>query len=189
MDAEDLLLLLGLGALIYYAYVSGAGTALQCALCTIQAATCGWQNVNEGPTWVPVINQTEAANSIPTNLLARIAYQESHFRSDIITGATASCTGALGIMQLEPAYFSSVTVPTPFTTSDTVDQITQAGTFLASLYAQFSDWGLATAAYNAGATAVQNYVTSGTALPASTVTYVSEILTDVPEPTSLTLNA
>jgi soluble lytic murein transglycosylase-like protein len=146
----------------------------------VQAATCGWEGVEEGPTWVPVINQSEVANSIPTNLLARMAYQESHFRQDIIDGTTASSAGALGILQLMPQYFSTVQVATPFSTSDTVAQIQQAAQQLASLYDEFSDWTLAVAAYNAGATTIKNYVAGTGSLPAETSAYVADVIADVP---------
>src|SRR6185312_5080436 len=65
-----------------------------------------WKSVGEGSTWVPVLNQVEQQYGLPEDLLARVAYQESSFREGVIRGTTASSAGALGIMQLEPAYFS-----------------------------------------------------------------------------------
>jgi soluble lytic murein transglycosylase-like protein len=146
----------------------------------VQAELSGWQTVEEGPTWVPVINQSESAQGIPTNLLARMAYQESHFRQDIIEGTTASSAGALGILQLMPQYFSTVQVATPFTAADTTAQISQAAQQLASLYAEFSDWTLAVAAYNAGATTVKNYLAGSGSLPTETQAYVADVIADVP---------
>lgn len=146
----------------------------------VTAQICGWASVEQGPVWVPVINQAEAAAGIPNNLLARMAYRESHFRPDVIDGTTASSAGALGILQLMPQYFSTVQVPTPFTTQDTVDQITQAATQLQSLYGQFTDWTLAVAAYNAGATTIKNYLAGTAALPAETAAYVADVIADVP---------
>lgn len=146
----------------------------------VTAQISGWQNVEQGPVWVPVINQAEAAAGIPTNLLARMAYQESSFRPDVIDGSTPSSAGALGILQLMPAYFSTVQVATPFTTQDTVDQITQAAQQLQTLYGQFTDWTLAVAAYNAGATRIANYIAGTGPLPAETAAYVADIIADVP---------
>jgi soluble lytic murein transglycosylase-like protein len=142
----------------------------------VEAAVGGWANVEEGPTWVPVINQSESANGIPTNMLAYMAYMESHFRDDIITGETPSSAGALGILQLMPQYFSSVQVATPFTTSDTVSQIQQAAQQLASLYSTFNDWTLAAAAYNWGAGNVQKYLAGNATLPAETQAYVNNLV-------------
>lgn len=146
----------------------------------VTAALSGWQTVEQGPVWVPVINQTEVVYGIPTNLLARMAYEESHFRPDVIDGTTVSTAGALGILQLMPQYFSTVQVPRPFTTDDTVAQIGQAGQQLQSLYGQFSDWTLAVAAYNAGAGTITNYLNGTGAMPAETANYVADIIADVP---------
>ncbi len=146
----------------------------------VTSEVSGWASVEQGPVWVPVINQAESAAGIPANLLARMAYQESHFRQDIITGTTASSAGALGILQLMPQYFSTVRVATPFTTQDTTDQITQAAGQLMSLYNEFNDWTLAVAAYNAGAGTVSKYVAGTGSLPAETSAYVADVIADVP---------
>lgn len=151
----------------------------------VTAQICGWAAVEQGPVWVPVINQAEAAAGIPANLLARMAYEESHFRPDVIDGTTASSAGALGILQLMPQYFSTVQVPTPFSTQDTMAQITQAAGQLASLYDEFSDWTLAVAAYDAGATTVKNYINGAGTLPAETSAYVADVIADVPVPGTL----
>jgi soluble lytic murein transglycosylase-like protein len=170
-------------SLLFWLLVAGAAAVLLWQSQTIgdavTAATSGWQDVEQGPVWVPVINQAESVAGIPTNLLARMAYEESHFRPDIIDGTTASSAGALGILQLMPQYFSTVQVPVPFSSADTVAQITQAAQQLASLYAQFNDWTLAVAAYNAGAARVQAYL-AGTPLPTETQAYVADVTADVP---------
>jgi soluble lytic murein transglycosylase-like protein len=147
---------------------------------TVQAAVSGWQTVNQGPQWVPVLNVAENQNGIPSNLLARTAYQESHFRPDIIDGSTVSPAGALGIMQLMPQWFSTVRVSRPFTPQDTGAQIQQAAVELSRLYRHYQDWGLALAAYNDGQGNVDSYVAGNRALPAETLTYVSAVLADVP---------
>jgi soluble lytic murein transglycosylase-like protein len=146
----------------------------------VTAEISGWANVEQGPVWVPVINQAEVAAGIPANLLARMAYEESHFRPDVIDGTTPSSAGALGILQLMPQYFSTVQVPTPFSTQDTMDQITQAAGQLASLYTTFNDWTLAVAAYNAGAGTIQKYLAGTAALPSETAAYVADVIADVP---------
>jgi soluble lytic murein transglycosylase-like protein len=66
-----------------------------------------WQTEGEGQTWMPVLNAIEDKYAIPTNLLARIAYQESHFRRNIIDGTTKLTAGAVVIMQLLPQFFPS----------------------------------------------------------------------------------
>jgi soluble lytic murein transglycosylase-like protein len=187
MANRDTVLVVGLfGAVALYAYLNQSSLTdiAQTGVDDVTAALTGWKNVQQGPKWVPVINAAETSLGIPTDLLARIAYQESHFRPDIISGANVSSAGALGLMQMLPQYFASVRVPTPFTDDDTAAQITEAGNLLASLYRQFSDWSLAVAAYNWGAGNVNNYLAGkGTALPDETATYVADVFGDVPMPT------
>lgn len=149
---------------------------------TVQAAVSGWQTVGDGPQWVPVIQVAEVQNNIPQNLLARMAYQESHFRPDVIDGTKASSAGALGILQLMPTIFSTVNVPRPFTPQDTGAQIQQAAGELSRLFGVFGDWALALAAYNDGQGNVNKYLAGTRALPAETLNYVSEVLADVPVP-------
>ncbi len=148
----------------------------------MQAAVSGWQTVGDGPQWVPVIQVAEVQNNIPQNLLARMAYQESHFRPDIIDGTKASSAGALGILQLMPKIFSTAAVPRPFTPQDTGAQIQQAAGELSRLFGVFGDWALALAAYNDGQGNVNKYLAGTRALPAETLNYVSEVLADVPVP-------
>lgn len=191
MSLRPILLVLGGGVVIYIVYqalqsAGGGGSNLVTqAADDVQAAVSGWQTVGEGPTWVPVLNQAEVQYGIPTNLLARLAYQESSFRADVIQGLTSSSTGALGLMQLEPQYFSSVTVPIPFSATDTQNQIAQAAQQLLSLYQHFNDWGLALAGYNDGQSNVDAFVAGTRALPQETVNYVAGIITDVPVATTL----
>jgi soluble lytic murein transglycosylase-like protein len=188
MSRDDALLwLLGGAVLAWVLYNrSGIGSTLESGAETVTAALTGWQAVNDGPVWVPVINQTENAYGIPPNLLARQAYQESRFRRPIIEGTQASPAGALGILQLMPHWFPSVNVPVPFTAGDTQAQITEAGKEMARLYAAFADWGLALAAYNDGESNVKDYLAGVRALPQETQNYVTQVLADVPLPSVMT---
>lgn len=144
----------------------------------IVSTAIGWKNAGEGPTWLPALNAAEAEHGIPTDLLARLAYQESHFRQDIITGVNASGKGALGLMQMMPQFYASVRVPRPFTQADTFTQIEEAAQTLAGHFTTFRDWGLALAAYNAGAGAVHK--AGGIPNFTETQNYVAQILADVP---------
>jgi soluble lytic murein transglycosylase-like protein len=137
-----------------------------------------WKSVGEAATWLPVLNQTESDHGLPTDLLARIAYQESHFRESIIRGNTVSSAGALGIMQLMPQYFTSVRAPRPYSDGDVMAQIDEAATQLDTLYKQFGDWWLTIAAYNAGAGNVKKY--GGIPPFPETRNYVAQVTADVP---------
>lgn len=58
-----------------------------------------------GEEYLPYIAQMESEYGIPTDLLARIAYQECSWRTEVITGQVASPAGALGMFQLMPQFF------------------------------------------------------------------------------------
>ena len=144
------------------------------------AALTGWKAVNTGPAWVPFINSVETQYGIPADLLARVAYQESRFRPDVISGDTPGGAGELGIMQMMPQYFQSVNVPRPYTVGDVEAQIREAAQNLVNLMNRFNDWGLAVAAYNDGPGNVELYVSGDRPLPERTINYVSDVLADVP---------
>jgi soluble lytic murein transglycosylase-like protein len=137
-----------------------------------------WQDENEGPTYVPLLNEAEARYGIPSMLLARVAYQESHFRRDVIDGSTKSTAGAVGIMQLLPQYFPGAGV-------DPAADITTAAVFLAHLHILFGDWQVALASYNWGSGNVHHdeAMNAGDCefkdMPLETRNYVTQICHDV----------
>jgi soluble lytic murein transglycosylase-like protein len=188
MKRSNWLWLLALGAGLAYFLTNRQAVSnfAQVGVDAVTATVSGWKSVQQGPIWVPVINTAENAHGIPPDLLARMAYQESHFRQEVIDGSTVSPAGALGILQLMPQYFSTVQRSRPFVAGDVVDQISEAAQYLASLYTQFGDWGAALAAYNFGPGNVNKYLAGTVALPAETSKYVNDILADVPLPTSFT---
>lgn len=183
MRREANLLLLLAGATLayeyYQSYTSGDPTSFAAnPLSSIMETVTPWKSAGSGSTWVPVLNATEQQFNIPTDLLARVAYQESRFRDDIIRGTTASGAGALGMMQLMPQFFPVVNAPRPYTDTDVQNQINAAATQLNSLYNRYGDWSLALAAYNAGAGNVDKY--GGVPPFTETQNYVTQILADVP---------
>jgi soluble lytic murein transglycosylase-like protein len=137
-----------------------------------------WMTAGQGPLYQPTFAAVEQQNGIPANLLYRLGYQESHFRPDIISGATRSSAGAVGIMQLMPQYF-------PGAGADPQADIQTAGGYLAQLYGQFGDWQLAVAAYNDGPGNVQAYLAGTKTLPLETENYVADVFADVPVQGSL----
>jgi soluble lytic murein transglycosylase-like protein len=195
MENKDLGLLAILGALFAYLYYQNSQTpssdnASDSAVSftsdplasigdSIVSTTIGWKNAGDAQQWLPALNTAESQFGIPADLLARIAYQESHFRNDVITGATASPAGALGLMQLMPQYFTTVRVPRPFQPSDTLAQIQEAGQLLANNFKTLGTWPLAVAAYNAGVGTVQSGNASA-ANKSATQNYVAAILADIP---------
>jgi len=145
-----------------------------------------WKDENDAPRWLALISEQEDLAGIPAGLLARMAYQESHFRPEIIDGTLASAAGALGILQLMPQFFKSVLRPIPFSAQDVTDQIQEAARELVRLYHHFHDFGLALAGYNWGQGHIDDYLKGiHSALPVETQKYVIQILADVPLPTSI----
>lgn len=138
-----------------------------------------WKLEGSGPRWVPVLSQTEVDCALPTDLLCRIAYQESTFIEAVIRGIKPSPAGAMGMMQLMPRYFASVRISPPFTDNEVEEQISEAADFLVALQRSTHDWRLTVAAYNAGLGAVEK---AGWKVPDFTETqdYVAAITRDVP---------
>lgn len=144
-----------------------------------------WKSVGDGAKWLPVLNDAENNLQIPADLLARMAFQESSFRPEVIKGLIPSSCGALGILQLRPRFFKSALQPTPFSYVATLSQIAEASRFLKGLYGRFKDWQEAVAAYNWGeGNEHHSYVEHGSYIladmPAQTQNYVREVFADVP---------
>ncbi|WP_191601402.1 lytic transglycosylase domain-containing protein [Marinomonas algicola] len=147
---------------------------------------CGGLLSIKKTSWVPPetaapylrdIKKAEKQNGIRAGLLARLLYQESRFRVDIITGQTMSSAGAVGIAQIVPRWHPNVDPLNP------IDSIYYAAEYLARLKKRFGDWGTALAAYNWGrgnvSKAQNNYGADWLAhAPTETQDYVNEISAD-----------
>ena len=134
------------------------------------------------PEWLQLLAATESNNHIPTDLLARIAYQECSWRPSVIFGTVVSPAGALGMMQLEPKYFSGC--------GQWQQDVPRAWAYLGlELHDRFDDWQMAVAAYNWGPTALSQWKKEGSLiarLPAETANYVRHVFADVPVAGALT---
>lgn len=133
-----------------------------------------WKRSANAAKYLPALNAAEDAYNLPRDLLARVAYQESHFRDDIIDGVTRSPAGASGLMQLMPQFYPGVNPLDPY------QSIIAAAKSLSDYFKQFGSWKLALAAYNWGPGNVAKYRNSPGAWPQETLDYVSEITRDVP---------
>lgn len=132
-----------------------------------------WQLPAAGEPYRAAIEAAEARYAIPPMMLARLLYQESRFREDIISGRTVSPAGALGIAQFMPATAAELGVD-PLNVAQSIEG---AARYLAQLYRSTGDWKLALAAYNWGIGNVQRKGIG--AAPAETRAYVAGILGDV----------
>lgn len=120
-----------------------------------------------------MIRAAEIANGIPQDMLARLLWQESRYREDIITGRVRSPVGAVGIAQFMPATAAEMGID-PLNPAQAIDG---AGRYLARLYRMFGTWSEALAAYNWGMGNVQRRGLA--AAPRETRNYYSQILADV----------
>lgn len=137
-----------------------------------------WTPPANAAPYLADIAAAERLHDMPKNLLARLIFQESRYRQDIISGKVISHAGAVGIAQIVPRWHPDVN---PL---DAQASIYYAADYLAELKRRFGDWETALAAYNWG----QGNVSKARAAhgfgwlskaPRETQNYVAEIWGDV----------
>lgn len=147
-----------------------------------------WKQLPNAAQYLPSLAAAEDQFAIPRDLLARVAYQESRWRDDIVSGEFISSAGCVGLMQLNPKFFPGVG-------KDWRADVLTAARELVRLHSVFHDWHLAVAAYNWGQGNLQHYLAGEIhALPAETASYVAKVFGDVSVPGAMpsalqTLNA
>ena len=137
-----------------------------------------WTPPPKAAPYLADIAAAERLHDMPKNLLARLLYQESRYRDDIITGEVVSHANAQGIAQIVPRWHPNVDPMNP------QQAIYYAAGYLAEQKDRFGDWETALAAYNWGPTAVAKARTKHgyswlEHAPTETQNYVSEIWGDV----------
>lgn len=139
-----------------------------------------WTESKIPGTYLNAIRTAEVRYGLPKNLLARLLYQESAYRPDIINGSTASPAGALGIAQFMPKTATALGIDplNPF------QSINAAGQLLKTLYKKFGTWENTLAAYNWGEGNVASWIKTGVGvkgqrMPLETQNYFTQILADV----------
>ena len=107
------------------------------------------------------------AEGLPVGFFTRLIWRESAFRPTAVSPA-----GAQGVAQFMPRTASERGLADPF---DPAAAIPESAKLLAELELRFGNLGLAAAAYNAGPTAVDNWLAGKGALPFETQDYVLAI--------------
>jgi soluble lytic murein transglycosylase-like protein len=138
-----------------------------------------WALPAKGAEYAATIFATEDMHRIPRNLLARLIYQESRYRDDIIQGNVTSPAGAVGIAQIVPQWHPNVDPLDPY------ESIRYAGSYLRGLFDRFGGWPMALAAYNWGEGNLNRALRMHGSdwldnAPMETRNYVTQILGDVP---------
>lgn len=133
-------------------------------------ATGGWLKVlnTKGAPYKAALAASEIKHGIPTNMLARLAYQESAYNP-----RAYNKSGATGLMQIIPRWHPTVDATDPFASID------YAGKFLAQLYKATGSWELALKSYNWGLGNVRKWLAGKLAQPIQTKLYSAEILADL----------
>lgn len=138
-----------------------------------KATLAVWVPPAAAAPYIDLIRSVEDANGIPRNMLARLLWQESRFRQEIIDGRVKSSAGALGIAQFMPATARELGI-NPLKPAEAIPA---AGRYLAGLYRRFGSWAEALAAYNWGQ---GNVARKGlAAAPLETRNYFGSILADL----------
>lgn len=118
-------------------------------------------------TTCSVLQEVAAEYDLPEPLFARLIWQESKFRADVV-----SPVGAQGIAQFMPATAEERGLDDPF---DPVQALPASAAFLRDLVRQFGNFGLAAAAYNGGPGRVSRWLSGKGGLPTETRNYVIQI--------------
>jgi Transglycosylase SLT domain/SPOR domain len=119
-----------------------------------------------------MVESAAATNGLPVEFFARIIWQESRFRSDIVGPITRTGQRAQGIAQFMPMTAAERLLHDPF---DPAQALPKSAEFLRELRAQFGNLGLAAAAYNAGPQRVRDWLAGRRTLPSETQRYVRNV--------------
>lgn len=150
-------------------FVSDAGQVMD----ETRVIVSGWSLDVVPERYRAAIAAAEDRNGIPEGMLARLLWQESRFRDDVIDGRLASPAGALGIAQFMPATAADMGID-PL---DALASIDAAARYLGQLWRRFGNWPDTLAAYNWGQ---GNVARRGrNAAPVETRSYVASILGDL----------
>jgi hypothetical protein len=122
------------------------------------------QEESVGQALCRVIETSAAARRLPLELFTRLIWRESSFRPSAV-----SPKGAQGVAQFMPRTAAERGLADPF---DPEQAIPASAAYLADLVAQFGNFGLGAAAYNAGPTRLANWLDGKGGMPQETRDYV-----------------
>jgi hypothetical protein len=126
-----------------------------------------WTREMASPALCRQIEAVALKAHLPPAFLARLLWQESSFRADVVSPA-----GALGIAQFMPATAQDRGLDDPF---DPVRSIETSASLLGDLTRRFGNLGLAAAAYNGGPARVSGWLKGQRSLAAETQAYVQRV--------------
>jgi len=119
-----------------------------------------------------MIESAARANALPIDFFARVIWQESRFRANVIGPVTRSGERAQGIAQFMPGTAAERRLFEPF---NPAEALVKSAEFLAELRNQFGNLGFVAAAYNASPERVREFIRGSRDLPLQTRNYVVSI--------------
>jgi hypothetical protein len=130
-------------------------------------ADAGPETDNALATLCGIVEASAKTEGLPADFFTKLIWRESSFRPNAVSPA-----GAQGVAQFMPGTASERGLIDPF---DPASAIPASAKFLGELKRRFGNLGLAAAAYNAGETAVANWLANKGSLPFETQDYVLAI--------------
>lgn len=130
--------------------------------------------------WDDLVRQAAEQNALPATWVRAVLQAESAGDPHAVSGA-----GAMGLMQLMPGTWKEVrrTLNLGADSFDPQDNIAAGAAYLRWLHDRYGDAGFL-AAYNAGPTRYDDYLTTGRPLPGETVSYVEFVTQLMKKPSS-----
>jgi len=119
-----------------------------------------------------LLESAARANGLPIEFFARVIWQESRFRANVVGPVTRNGKRALGIAQFMPGTAAEHNLLDPL---DPIQALPKSAEFLRNLRRQFGNLGLAAAAYNAGPRRVREWMAGSGPMPSETRAYVQAI--------------
>jgi soluble lytic murein transglycosylase-like protein len=149
-------------------------TSLLIAAAVMTTAKKPWKWPAAAEPYRGLIEAASRDHGVPRDMLARLLWEESRFRPDIITGQVRSPVGALGIAQFMPATAREMGID-PLKP----EQAIPAGArYVRQQYDRFGSWRLALVAYNWGPGNVSRALKAKRPMLADADGYASRILGD-----------
>ncbi len=135
--------------------------------CRTAIGDAGPETDNAISTLCGILETSAKTERLPVSFFTKLIWRESAFQPNAVSPA-----GAQGVAQFMPGTASARGLADPF---DPASAIPASAKYLAELVRKFGNLGLAAAAYNAGETAVDNWLDDKSQLPFETQDYVAAI--------------
>jgi Transglycosylase SLT domain/SPOR domain len=135
--------------------------------CRTAIGDAGPETDNAIATLCGILETSAKTEKLPVSFFTKLIWRESAFQPNAVSPA-----GAQGVAQFMPGTASARGLADPF---DPAAAIPASAKYLAELVRKFGNLGLAAAAYNAGETAVDNWLDDKSQLPFETQDYVAAI--------------